>query len=256
MTESTDRAILGPKFLSGLTHELRTPLGSILMLTELLGSNRSGNLNAKDREYIDKIGQAASDVRALIEDVGQLNRIVAGRVIPRIQPVSLRDLVSELNSADDLAASPAQLTVHWDAEVPEEIETDRGLLKRLLELLIADVSQSSGDQRGVEMTLGRASSGSSEPGEAVVIKLHDQGPTVPTDQRLAVFEPFGALGSRGGRRLGGHSLTLPLAAQLACLLGGELGFVEGEEARAIDAQAGGNTLSLTLPLASKEIVDV
>ena len=97
------------------------------------------------------------------------------------------------------------------------------------------------------MTIGPAEPGAPDQ-QAVIIRVRDHGSTVSADQRPAAFEPFTQLGSRGRRRLGGHSMALPIAAQLARLLGGELKLLGAGGAGLDDSAANGNTLALTLPL--------
>ncbi len=226
------------RFLSGLTHELRTPLGSILMLAELLAellaSNRSGTLAAKDLEYVEKIQQAALDVRGLIDETGSLNRINSGRVTPSTTDVSPRALARRLEESQRPAAEKKQLrlTVSLEEELAETVVVDGRLLERILGILVENAIRTTASGK-VMVELGRPVAGNLE------IRVCDGAPAVPEDQRRAIFEPFGHTGPQTRRKLGGQSLALPIARRLSRLLGGDLELVSSGR---------GNTFVLSLPV--------
>jgi len=225
------------RFLSGLTHELRTPLGSILMLTELLEANRTGSMSDKDLAYVEKIHQAALDVRSLIDDVSLLNRIDAGRVQVTLADVSLRGLLDKLAPDETEAAHPLEVAVkvavNRDDDLPNSLKTDGELLLRVLRILLNEAQRVS-PEGSVTLTAGCAEAGQ------IRFRVRDSGPSVPEDQSRALFEPFAVAGSRNRRQFGGQSLSLPIARRLSQLLGGEL--------RLRSEPADGNTLELDLPI--------
>ncbi len=221
------------RFLSGLTHELRTPLGSILMLAELLEENRSGSMSDKDLAYVEKILQAASDVRALIDDVSLLSRIDAGRVTVTLADVSLRWLLDKLAPDEAEAAKPSRDLVSCEGDLPEGLITDGELLLRILRTLLSEARRVSAD-KPVTLTVDIAETG------RLRFRVRDNGPSVPQDRLQELFEPFAVAGSRNRRQFGGQSLSLPIARRLSQLLGGELSLRSG--------QGEGNTLELVLPI--------
>ncbi|MEM7354851.1 MAG: HAMP domain-containing sensor histidine kinase [Acidobacteriota bacterium] len=225
------------RFLSGLTHELRTPLGSILMLTELLGENRAGNLGPKDLGYVQKIRQAASDVRGLIEEVGLLNRIDDGRIAPVLTEVSPGDLVDPIVQDYRPVAESRQLRLVTSQTLDrlDKVTTDRGLVQRILDTLLTNAIRTT-PQGDVALDLTQADN-------QLTVRVTDGAEPVPDAQHQAVFEPFAYTGPQTRRRLGGQSLALPIARRLSHLLGGELKLIGAAE---------GNTLVLTLPIEGRE----
>ena len=232
--EPTETDTPETRFLSGLTHELRTPLGSILMLAELLGGNRSGTLGAKDLKYVDKIQQAALDVRGLIDEAGSLNRINAGRVRPSATEVSTRALARRLEQSQRPAAEKKQLrlTVSLEDDLAETVVVDGRLLERILGILVENAIRTTASGK-VMIELGRPAAGNLE------IRVRDGAPAVPEDQCRAIFEPFGHTGPQTRRKLGGQSLALPIARRLSRLLGGDL---------ELTSSGRGNTFVLSLPV--------
>src|SRR4051794_38850612 len=73
-----DDLLWSGRFLSALVHELRTPLASLMLTAELLAEDP--RLEPRQARYARTVGDAAADLRALLDDVGELNRVRAGRV--------------------------------------------------------------------------------------------------------------------------------------------------------------------------------
>ncbi len=215
-------------FISKLGHELRTPLGSVLMMAELLADNRPGNLTDKQLAYARKIHQAASEMRALLDETSVLAKIEGGRLELFPDQVQLADLAHTIEASYRL---PVELT----DGLPASVETDRLRLEQILETLIESAVAASGDG-----AVAIRFAPSDRRDMAISITVTQEGSTVPEDQREAIFEPFSQADPRTRRRAGGgQSLALPIARALARLAGGEL-TVEA-------AEGGGTAFRLELP---------
>ena len=210
-------------FLRQLAHELRTPLGSMLMLAELLADNAGGRLSEREVDYAEKIQRAGTEIRGLIEEVLALSRIETGATPVERAEVSIAELLSELEASfDELAGDlPVELATAVDAEAPATVATDRRQLQRLLRLLLARAARVTAE--------GSVTLRATLAGPAIELAVTDGGAPIPAEQRNAIFEPF---------QLGRQGLGLAIARALAELLGGRL------ELRPEDA---GNTWILTLP---------
>ncbi len=232
--DATENNRTETRFLSGLTHELRTPLGSVLMLAELLGGNHSGTLGAKDLDYVEKIQQAALDVLDLIDEAGTLNRINAGRVTPSAAEVSPLALARRLEQSQRPTAEKKQLrlTVRFDDDLADTLLVDGRLLERILGILVENAIRATASGK-VVIELGRSTSGDLE------IRVRDGAPAVPKDQCRSIFEPFAHTGPHTRRKLGGQSLKLPIAHRLSRLLGGDLELISRDR---------GNTFVLSVPI--------
>ncbi len=209
-------------FVSKLGHELRTPLGSVLMMAELLAENSPGNLNDKQLGYARRIHRAASEMRALLDEVSVLAKIEGGRLelFPgELSPSELGRWIEEQH----------HIGVELADGLPAIIETDRSQLEKILATLIA-----AADADAVRVA-------PSKQGAAISIAVSEPGAGVPEDRREAIFEPFNPADPRTRRRGGGgQSLGLPIAHALARLLGGELTVAGGD--------GGGAAFVLELPL--------
>ena len=215
--------------VSRLVHELRTPLGSVLMLTELIGED----LDAKGVGQTRKIRQATTDVLGLLAEVSELAKIEGGRISLSRDDIALRELAEKLEDDFRPVARDKALAFEIELadELPRSIRSDRRRLEQILANVLANAFAVT-DEGRVAVHLG------SEPGR-LVIRISDPGPEVPVAQRDTFFEPFAQASARLRREHGGHGLGLAVAAALAKRLGGALALSEG---------AGRSAVTLSLPL--------
>lgn len=212
-------------FLRKMAHEIRTPLGSMLMLAELLADNAGGRLNEREIGYAHKIQRAGAEIRGLIEEVLDLSRIETGAVEVEAGEVAITDLIAgAAEDFEELAGDrPVELASAVDSEAPAAVHTDRRQLARLLRLLLARAARVTAEGT---VTLRVAAA---DP--MIEIAVTEGGGPISEDQRATAFEPF-----QPGRR----GLELAIARALAELLGGRLTVRPGE--------GSGNTWSLHLPI--------
>ncbi len=221
------------RFLRGLAHEVRTPLGSILMLTELLADG-ADELTEKQLGQVRKIRRAAADVSLLIDQVSSLAKVADGRLTASWGAVDLEEVVGELHGETAARAREKGLTfeVRWAPGAPKALSTDRLILRQVLEHLLKHALGAT-REGGITLTVAAGD------GE-LALAVRDRGAAVPQGEREAFFEPFPAAGARTRRSAGGTALALPLAKALSNVLRGRLELESGDER--------GVTLTLLLPL--------
>jgi len=207
------------RVLSGLTHELRTPLGSILMMSELLAENPAGRLDQREIRYAQNINRAVSDLLELVDQVGELARIEGGRTKVATGALDLPDLRARLDERYRARAEEEGITLSVEEAAPTSapaVTADREKIERIVDLLVE--SAFKGADRGGTVRIVLAGTGGGF--EATV---QDSGAPPSEQEQEVLFEPFAAAGPRSSRRFGGSGLGLPVAHALATLLGGTLG---------------------------------
>lgn len=222
------------RVLSGLTHELRTPLGSILMMSELLSENSAGRMDDREVRYAQNINRAVSDLLELVDQVGELARIEAGRAKIGSAPVELATLRERLEAryTERAAGEGASLTVHVEPESGGAFTVDREKAERIFELLIDSAIKVTAGGGEIRIDLAATADG------GLRAAVRDTGEPPSESERDVLFEPFAAAGPRSSRRFGGSGLGLPVAHALTTLLGGEL---------TAECSDDGCTFRLTLP---------
>lgn len=231
---------ISARFLSALTHELRTPLGSVLMLAEMLvdDARRGGDAAERKVTRARKVHLAALDMRDLIDQAATLARIESGRARVELAEVPVERLSGQLlRAAREHQALVRAPEVHLTSDVPETIVTDRRLLSQLVGSLVGDVIPDESEE--VTITLSSTQAGA-DGATGLAIDVHHPDVVVGADQVELLFEPFQPGPASSGRRHGGQSLNLTIARAWCRRLGGSL------EARR--GPAGGLTFRLVLPL--------
>ncbi|HSS52701.1 MAG TPA: HAMP domain-containing sensor histidine kinase [Thermoanaerobaculia bacterium] len=201
-------------FLSAFVHELRTPLASFRMLADLLAEAPKDHLGTQERRYSENIREVVQDIQALVGDVGELARLLGGRVQLRPEEVALETLVDEIEEAVRPRAweGGIALTDSLARALPAAFRTDRDRLRQLLVLLLSAAVSHAKSEVFFHLDAG---------GGNLRAVISSDGPPFPEGQAQAAFEPFND-GIRAARQRGGRSLALPLASELARALGGAL----------------------------------
>jgi PAS domain S-box-containing protein len=219
------------QFLSGVSHELRTPLNSILGFAQLLGSDQFGQLNERQRRYVDHIAGSSRLLLAIINDLLDLARIDAGRLNPDAEVVSLAEVADE--------AVSSLVPIFGSSGIVTSVAIDRALLaladrRRTLQILLnllgnaAKFTPAGGSIR----VSGRAKR------RCVEVRVQDTGAGIPRQDLNRIFDEFAQVdAARAGERLG-SGLGLPLSRRLARSMGGDLKVSSGQR---------GSTFTLSLP---------
>ena len=182
--EETDR--LRADLLGNVSHELRTPLSTILTgTTDLLNE---ADLPPAARAVVQSVVEEAERLRRLVSDMLDMARI-EGRAL-RLEPgeVDLRDAADAAVERLHRIAPGRDVVIDFDEAL--EVTADWGRLGQVLDNLLrnADHHAPPGTPIRIEAAHGKRS--------MVVVRIIDQGPGIPVDQRERVFERF--VGSGGG----------------------------------------------------------
>jgi signal transduction histidine kinase len=211
------------RILSGLTHELRTPLGSILMMSELLAENGAGHLDERETRYAQNIHRAVSDLLKLVDQVGEMARLEAGRVKiehREVDPAALARRIRESHGVTDegVERDGPRLSVEVAPDAPRTVRSDPAKILEALDLLLESAAKVS---RNGEVRVRLAGAGGAG-GDGLAITVQDVGPPLAEGEWAALFVPFAAAGPRSSRQFGGSGLGLPLAHSLVTALGGTI----------------------------------
>lgn len=218
------------EFLSRMSHEVRTPLNSILGFAQLLVDDVDGD----ERQSVERILRAGKHLQQLIDDILDLSAIEAGETVVTLEPVELGPVIDEsVALLDPLARSTGSGVVRRDADdAPVAAVADAQRLKQVLLNLISNALKYGGAESEVVVRVER------DEGEAQVCII-DSGPGIPDDYLPRLFEPF-ERGPARGSGIEGSGLGLALTKNLVERMGGTIGVKTGQ---------GGTTFWFRLPAA-------
>lgn len=212
---------LKSRFLSYMSHEFRTPLGSIRSITRLLSDELDGPLSDEQHKQVRFVSAAAGELSEMVDDLLDLAKIEAGRISISPAWFDMFDLFSALRGMFrpivDLSA------VDLIFEEPEGIPrfyTDDKKLAQILRNFISNALKFT--PQGEVRVLA-----SMEGPHEVRFSVRDTGIGIPADLHGNLFEDFSQIDSPLQKRLRGTGLGLSLCKRFAELLGGRVG-VESE----------------------------
>jgi two-component system cell cycle sensor histidine kinase PleC len=210
--QSADRANLAKsQFVTALSHELRTPLQAITGFTENL---QELDLSPDQRRHaLERIGQAASHILSIVDDVLDLARVEAGAMpIERTDLDAHEVIIASLDLLQPLAER-RDITIERGGPAIV-VHADRRRLQQIILNLVSNAIRFSGAGTVIRIDTDDASDGGR-------IHVVDQGPGIPADLLARLFVPFDRLGADAGRE-GGAGLGLVLARRLTEAMGGTL----------------------------------
>ncbi|HLU24748.1 MAG TPA: GAF domain-containing sensor histidine kinase [Longimicrobiales bacterium] len=202
-------------FLAVMSHELKTPLTTIVACTDLLEAEIAGPLNKEQRDQLGHILASAMHLLQLIDEILSFSRMEAGRERVQLEWVELQEFVNE--TAVLIRPVALDKGLNFRVRAPEEpirIETDPSKVRQILLNLLSNA---------VKFTdRGEVSLEAWQEGAEVVFRVRDTGIGIAPDQLERIFEPFWQVEQSASRRAGGTGLGLSVARRLARLLGGDV----------------------------------
>jgi PAS domain S-box-containing protein len=219
-------------FLAAMSHDLRTPLNSILGFSGILLQDLAGPLSAEQRRQVGMINTSGQHLLELINHVLDLSRIEAGHV--HVQPRWCDATELARSAADTIAPLAIQkgigLNVSVDPECPA-VRTDATRVEQVLFNLLGNAVKFTDSGRVALDIHG-------DDGEVLFV-VSDTGCGIAEHDLERVFEDFYQIARPGGVPAEGTGLGLPVARRLAELLGGRI---------EVTSELGkGSTFTLRLP---------
>jgi PAS domain S-box-containing protein len=195
-------------FLQAVSHDLRTPLTTILGIALTL-EHRAAGLPARDlADLLHRLSSNARKLDRLLGDLLDLDRLARGTLTPRRQLVDLGALVRRV--VDDAGVRDEHPVV-VDAP-PLQVAADAPKVERIVENLVVNAAKHTPAGTTIWVWLRAQDDG-------VLLVVEDEGPGVPAQLREQIFQPF----QQGGTiadHAPGSGIGLALVAQFAGLHGG------------------------------------
>ncbi len=203
-------------FLSGMSHELRSPLNAILGFAQLMATATPAPSDSQ-KESITQILQAGWHLLKLINEILDLSVVESGKVSLSLEPVALSEVLSECQAMMEAQAQERGILMTFPQfEQSSFVWADQTRLKQIVINLLSNAIKYNESKGQVNVTYALGSS------DRVRISFQDTGAGLPPDKLAQLFQPFNRLGQEAGS-VAGTGIGLVVTKQLVELMGGVLG---------------------------------
>jgi PAS domain S-box-containing protein len=144
--ELEDASRMKSEFLANMSHELRTPLNAIIGFSEVLGDGLLGDMSDKQRRFIGDIFKSGKHLLSLINDILDLSKVEAGKMLLDLDPVELESLLS--NSLSIIKGQAAVRHIRLDMQLSEPLgsmEVDGRKVKQIVYNLLSNAVKFSAE---------------------------------------------------------------------------------------------------------------
>jgi len=226
------------EFLANVSHELKTPLNSIMVLSKILREDAA--LPSAQQQKAGVIHHAGRDLLGLIDNILELSRIESLDEELKLEEINLRQLLDDTIELmrPQFEEKRLSLELEYAADTPSTITSDSDKIRQILKNLLSNAVKFT-DQGGITIVV-KMLFNADYRGQPLHITVSDSGIGIPVKQQKHIFEAFRQADGSIRRRFGGTGLGLNISRRLAALLGGNLDLTSTENS--------GSAFTLALPL--------
>ena len=202
------------RFLAVMSHEVRTPLSSIIGMTDLLKEN---SLNQKQTQYANNIHSAGRNLLHILNNILLISSLQSKRPILKVEEFEIQILIDEVVQIFALNAKQKQLKLYWyiEPQVPHMLLGDAARLRQILINLLTNAIKFT-ESGVVKLILKREVSGKFR------FSIYDTGIGIDAVSKQLIFNEFSQVGSLQNSNIDGVGLGLTIVAELVKLLQGEI----------------------------------
>jgi signal transduction histidine kinase/DNA-binding response OmpR family regulator len=208
------------KFLASMSHELRTPLNAIVGFSDLLAEGTPGQLNDKQKRFVNHIKQGSTHLLQLINDILDLSKIEAGQLELRSEEFLVKDALPEVLSTIQPLAMAKNIRIEQKVESKSLVKADRVRFKQILYNLLSNAVKFTPKD-------GLVSIESVDHWDFVRVSVTDTGIGIRPEDQKVVFEEFRQIEGSADHAQEGTGLGLAITKRLVEQQGGQIS-VESE----------------------------
>lgn len=206
MTQLEDRIHERDRFLAVLGHELRNPLGAILLASQMTGDD--GKLEGEHARLIER---QSRHLTQLVNDLLDLSRVAASKIVLKRQTIDLRDVAAESVSITRNSAEKQRLTV--ELSIPPDpllVHADPVRVDQIITNILTNAIKYTPEGGHVKVVLSRVDG-------TATLSVTDDGVGIASDRIGVIFELFAQAENAIGRAQGGMGIGLALVRSLVHL---------------------------------------
>lgn len=200
------------RFLAILGHELRNPLGAILLASQMI----EPETDLLEGEHARLIERQSRHLTRLVNDLLDLSRVVSGKIIIQPQQIDLREVARQAMSTLEDQARGQEITLHLETgDSPALIEGDPVRIDQIITNLVSNSIKYTPEGGHVRVTV-------TTDGSSAIMSVRDDGVGIDPRRIGTIFELFAQAEHAIGRSQGGMGIGLALVRNLVDLHGGKV----------------------------------
>lgn len=222
--EEAERSLkVKERFLANMSHEIRTPMNGVIGMIDLLSTTK---LEEEQREYVHTIKKSSETLLNILNDILDLSKIEAGKMVLHEAPFEFRSVFDKLISLFGQTAKNRSNTLTYElgSDLPQYIIADETRLLQILSNLTSNALKFT-EQGSVKVrVMNLATHGK---WHKIRVEVEDSGIGISEDGLKQLFGAFQQLDNTTRKSFGGTGLGLAISRELSRLMKGEMG-VESE----------------------------
>lgn len=214
------------EFLANMSHEIRTPLNAIVGFSHLLSESE---LSEKQQTYLHSIRVGSDGLLHIINDILDLSKIEAGKMVINYQPTDFHKLIEELTLLfeEGMRSKGIEFTVHLDSSVSQYLVIDANRVRQVLLNIIGNAQKFTNSGK-VQIKVRAIKTEKDAKLTDLVVDVSDTGIGINKESLELIFEHFEQNLAESKQQLSGTGLGLAISKKLSEKMGGGLSVVSSE----------------------------
>jgi signal transduction histidine kinase len=201
------------QFLANISHEIRTPMNAIIGYTRILLRKLESAIDDRQYRNLDNIQVSAHNLLSLINDILDLSKIEADRIVIKPEQIDLKQLATECVASVESLVKPGVI-LEQQLEDVDPLQTDEDRIRRVVMNLLSNALKFT-EKGTITISLRSVD-------EGVELSVADTGIGIPPEDLPHIFDEFRQVERHGAQKKEGTGLGLAIAKRSVELLGGTL----------------------------------
>jgi len=218
--EADDANHAKSEFLANMSHEIRTPMNAILGFTELLGKKVLGD---EQKRWLQSISSSGRTLLSLINDILDLSKIEAGRMVLDYRPVNPRSIFNDIINIFKTKCEKKQLSFETEvaSDLNESLVLDETRLRQILFNIVGNAVKFT-EKGYIRLSVRQQYSKPDKSALDLIFSVEDTGIGIREDQQKIIFDAFRQQVGQSHAQYGGTGLGLAITRRLVEMMGGQI----------------------------------